>query len=452
MYKKIQTRKAIPMIDNTYKEAFSQEWIERNINDGTQEYVILRQIIPWQKMVDRLVKFYSETQGAKGKSLRMMIAVLIASRFEQLSDRKIIKAIKENRYLQYFCNVPDNELSFFLDSSSLCIFRNRLQEKGMGIIEEEVFNRLRRSGIIRGDNLLMDSTVLESNIIYPNDVQLIYQAFKQMRSFAKLHGIAIWWNDDEIKRVWRGFGLDKNKQTTRKTWLIQLNELLIPALETLDEKVQSLNTSTKRKNKGVKLLNLLNKLEEQTVEKLLGEQHIENRIVSLNETDARPIKKGKSYPSCEFGTTLQMTFNREGFLITTENFIGKPNDKTLYPGTLKLYRERMKRYPETAVTDLGYRSQDNLKNISKKVKNVFMGRSSDVSDEKREFCHKARSATEGFIAVAKNLRGFGRSLYQGLQGDRIWTLLCQTAYNLKKFLQLYFSDKLEDQHLVKLGI
>ena len=44
---------------------------------------------------------------------------------------------------------------------------------------------------------------------------------------------------------------------------------------------------------------------------------------------------------------------------------------------------------------------------------------------------------EGFIAVAKNLRGFGRSLYRGIDGDRIWSLLCQVAYNLEKILQLY---------------
>jgi len=54
----------------------------------------------------------------------------------------------------------------------------------------------------------------------------------------------------------------------------------------------------------------------------------------------------------------------------------------------------------------------------------------DVSKEKKDFCNKARSATEGFIAVSKNLRGFGRSLYKGFEGDQIWTSLCQASYNL----------------------
>ena len=73
-------------------------------------------------------------------------------------------------------------------------------------------------------------------------------------------------------------------------------------------------------------------------------------------------------------------------------------------------------------------------------------------EAQQDFCRKARSATEGFIAVAKHLRGFGRSFYSGLHGDRVWTLLCQTAYNLKKFLQLYREEELEENSLVSLGL
>ena len=90
--------------------------------------------------------------------------------------------------------------------------------------------------------------------------------------------------------------------------------------------------------------------------------------------------------------------------------------------------------------------------LLQEINNVFLGRSEDVSEEKQDFCCKARSATEGFIAVAKNLRGFGRSLYKGFKGDRIWSLLCQTASNLKKFIQLWTEEKIEEQCLVKLGL
>jgi hypothetical protein len=146
-----------------------------------------------------------------------------------------------------------------------------------------------------------------------------------------------------------------------------------------------------------------------------------------------------------------MSFNREGFMITVENFIGNPNDKTLFPETVDLFIKRMKEQPESIIGDLGYRSLKNFK-IVNEIKNVFLGRSSDVLEESQDFCCKARSATEGFIAVAKNLRGFGCSLYRGFEGDRIWSLLCQTAYNLKKFIQLLQAEKIKEKSLLKLGL
>ena len=192
-------------------------------------------------------------------------------------------------------------------------------------------------------------------------------------------------------------------------------------------------------------------LKRQTREKLAGQVHIENRIVSLDELDARPIKKGKSHPVCEFGVTNQMTFNRQGFMITLELFIGQPNDKTLYPGTLDTYRQRMKDDPPVCVTDGGFRSKQNF-TASEVIETAFFGKSEDVPADKQAFCKSARSATEGFIALSKSLMGFKKSRYRGLEGDRIWSLLCQTAYNLLKFLQLYRDEKLEEDTLIKLGL
>jgi len=379
-----------------------------------------------------------------------MVALMIISRFYRLSDRDTVKQVKENRYIQYFCNVPDEGLQTFLHYSSLCVFRKRIGEKGFEIIEKEVFEALRRPGIIRGDDALIDSSVLESDIIYPNDVQMIHKAFRKMRSFAKLRNIPVWWDDNLLKNMRREFGLSKKGE--RPGWLIKFNDLYVPALESFHEKIGNLNPGH-QKNKTLKMFNVLNILKEQTGQKLAGEIHIKNRIVSLDDPDARPIKKGKTHPECEFGTTVQLSFNRQGFMITVENFIGNPNDKTLYPGTLSLYMKRMKGCPDTVVTDLGSRSRNNFDKTPGKISNVFLGRSTDVPGEKeRDFCRRSRSATEGFIAVAKNHRGFGRSLWHTLKGHRMWSLLCQTAYNLKKFLQLYYEEKIEEEKLVKLGL
>jgi IS5 family transposase len=352
--------------------------------------------------------------------------------------------------MQYFCNVPDADLADFVDPSLLARFRKRLGEKGAAIIETGVFDVLRLAGIVKRDTMMMDSTVLSSNIIYPTDVSLVYKAFGKMAIFARGYELPLWWDESHLKQRCRAYSLAKDGK--RVIYLAEFHALLIPTMETFRVHVETLEVPESKKVEAQNLLALLTLLETQTQQKLAGERHIDNRIVSLDEVDARPIKKGKSHPSCEFGVTFQTSFNRQGFMITAENFIGNPGDKTLYGDTLELFHKRMGDYPGTVVTDLGYRSRNNFKNTPESISHVFLGRSSDVSEDQQDFCHRARSATEGFIAVAKHLRGFGKSLYRRFQGDRIWTLLCQTAYNLKKFLQLYKEKKLEENSLVALAL
>jgi IS5 family transposase len=438
------------MIEQTFTEAFSEEWIKHNINDSANELVILRTIIPWQKITSRLSRFYNIKKGRQAKSLRILIALVIVSKLRLLSDEKVVQHAKENRYIQYFCNVPDEKLQTFINSSTICTFRKRIGAKGAAVIEEKVFNILRKTGVIKNDAQLIDSTVLEDNIIYPTDVQLLYKAFAKMKQFAKKNDLPVWWDEKYIKKLWRMYSLAKAKEKLNYLWDFYL--LFAGAVNIFQTYFEAVPFLIKKLETGRQLSELLSLLDDQTIQKLRGQKNIKNRIVSLNEIDARPIKKGKSHPSCEFGTTLQVSFNRDGFMITTENFIGTPGDKTFFLNTLEYYRERMKGYAKKAVTDLGYRSLNNMKEGKEKIETIFMGRVEDVPDEIQSYCKKARSATEGFIAVAKTWRGFRRSLYKGFEGDKIWTSLSQLAYNLHKFIQLDTNEEIEEDSLVKLGL
>lgn len=438
------------MIAPTFDDVFSPQWVNTHITHPTHDLVILRHIIPWQSIIDPLLPSYAPHKGRMGRSLRTLVGIAVVARLRQLSDRKVIEAMQENRYVQYFCNVPDQGLLTFLHPTTLCRFRQRLGQEGIEGIEEQVFMHLKRAGAINADRMLMDSSVLDSPIIYPNDVRLLYKAFGKLGQCAKQQRLPLWWDLDTLKSRWRAFNLSKAEK--RQAYLTEFSALFVPALDAFRTYATVLAMSEKQRENAVKLLSVLTLLETQTQQKLAGHIHIAHRLVSLDDLDARPIKRGKTHPSTEFGTTIQMTFNRQGCMITTENFIGHPNDTTLYGSTLEAFRKRMQGYPDTAVTDLGFRSAKNLKLHLKDIDQIFLGRSTDVDADHQAACRSARSATEGFIAVAKHLRGFGRSWDRGLHGARIWTRLHQCADNMKKFLQLYRNEALEDRTLVMLGL
>ncbi len=87
----------------------------------------------------------------------------------------------------------------------------------------------------------MDSTVLSNNIIYPNDVLLIYKAFGKMCIFASNHGIPFWWNQSHIKKRWRAF--NRSKKGERASYLPEFNALFVPALETFSTHIEMLKVS-----------------------------------------------------------------------------------------------------------------------------------------------------------------------------------------------------------------
>lgn len=412
--------------------------------------VILNKIIPWQKIIDKLVSYYNDKKGRIGTPIRTVIAVFIVAKLRSLSDRKLVEQVKENRYIQYFCNVKDEELAFFMHHSNLSKLRKRFGVKGLEVVESVIFRPLRIAGVINNDSMLIDSTVLPNNISHPTDVGLMFKAFEKMKQVTDRYHIPLWWDEQEVKQLWREYNLNR-KQTEIINIFFEFILILSDALQKFKEIVQTLEGSDKDKEKAVQLLNLLILFQVQNEQKLAGERHISNRIVSLDEPDARPIQKGKKHPKCEFGSTLELSFNRQGFMVTMENFIGKPNDTTLWPTTTELFEKKMKGTPEHSIGDQGYRSKTNQE-IPKDSLHIFLGKSTDVDEEQQDYCRKARSATEGFIAVAKSLRGFGKSLYRGIEGDRIWSLLCQVAYNLKKFFQLYKDEKISEKSLMKLGL
>ena len=321
------------MIAHTFQEAFDPQWINIHLPNPTHDLVILRRLLPWQSIINRLIPFYHPGKGRNGKSLRIMVAISMLAKLRQLSDPKVIEQIKENRYMQYFCNVPDQGLRTFMDPSTLCRFRQRLDQQGIALIEEELFKCLKQTQAIDPEMMLMDSTVLESPIIYPTDIALLHRAFHKMASLAQRAGLELWWDPDQIKQLWRAQRLDSGKHLA---YLCAFYLLFEPALETFASHLDKQPLGNV-KTRWQDLLEALLILDEQTQLKLEGPRHIPNRLVSLDDLDARPIQKGKNFPKTEFGTTLQLSFNRQGFMITAENFIGQPNDKTLVTVQVGLY-------------------------------------------------------------------------------------------------------------------
>jgi hypothetical protein len=225
----------------------------------------------------------------------------------------------------------------FLNPSTLCRFRQRRGKEGTLIIAAQVLEHLTRRSVIDADLRLMDTTVLESPIIDPTDVRLLSQAFDKMAALATDAKRDLGWDQSHVKQRWRAYNLNqKDRLASRRafsTWFV-------PACASFAEHLAHLPDSPLRQ-RWSHLLARLSRRNEPTQQPWAGQSHMDHRLVSLDDLEARPIKKGQSHPSTAWGTTLQITCNRHGFMMTTDHVIGPPNDTTLSGPTWPRFRERL---------------------------------------------------------------------------------------------------------------
>ena len=254
------------MIAQTFQDAFSPQWIKIHLPNATHDLILLHHIIPWQSIIERLTPFYHPHKGRTGHSLRTLVATSILCRLRQLSDRKVIENIQENRYMQYFCNVPDQRLMTFLNPSTLCRFRKRIGTEGTLIIEERVFEHLKGAAVIDADMMLMDTTVLESPIMYPTDIRLISKAFDKMAALATEAQRDRWWDHAHLTQRWRASHLNP---TDRLAYLSEFYAVFVPAFERFAAHLAHLPQSPLRQRWNP-LLAVLTILEKQTQQKLAG--------------------------------------------------------------------------------------------------------------------------------------------------------------------------------------
>jgi hypothetical protein len=166
------------------------------------------------------------------------------------------------------------------------------------------------------------------------------------------------------------------------------------------------------------------------------------KILSLYEPNARVIVRGKAGADVEFGNTLLLGENPQGFILDWELFRqSAPADSALLPRSVgrmdAAYGPRLK----DAVGDRGFDSADNRLGLEEeKIYNGVCPRDPRQLRERQKSwkfkrLQKRRAQTEGRIAILKNAFGAGRLRNKGfIRRERAvtWTVLTHNLWLLAR--------------------
>src|SRR4051794_7841242 len=178
------------------------------------------------------------------------------------------------------------------------------------------------------------------------------------------------------------------------------------------------------------------KVARQIRQRVAGEP-TQDRIVSLFDPDARPIRTGKLGKPNEFGFVSQLAEVTEhtqrgarGLILPASTALGTPAEDTLLPGTVAELQRLAISVREVAV-DAGFNiAPTNTALADCQPTNVFIaGRQEPGSKRTQRRLRRHRTGAEGRISHLKRRYGLDRSRLKGDQGRQIWTEWAILAYN-----------------------
>jgi len=177
----------------------------------------------------------------------------------------------------------------------------------------------------------------------------------------------------------------------------------------------------------------------QTKEVIAGNLHLPQRTVSLFDTDARPIKRGKSRADTEFGQKVLIGETDHGIITTYEVLDGNPADTTLLKSGVRGHRRLFRKRLKAVAGDRGFYSQANGDwLIGSGVRQVSIPARGKVSQDRRSHqkqpwfrrLQRFRAGGEAKISLLKRKFGLRRSLMRGSAGTEIWVGHGILAHNL----------------------
>jgi transposase, IS5 family len=177
------------------------------------------------------------------------------------------------------------------------------------------------------------------------------------------------------------------------------------------------------------------------IRKRLASEPIKQRLVSIFDPDARPIRKGKLGKPTEFGYVEQLAEltpstkpGARGFVLPPANAAGNPKENELLPQTVRELLA-LGLSPREVALDGGFETKATAETLAPLApQRIFIaGRASASSRRTRRRLARYRVGAEGRISHLKRRYGLGRSRLKGGEGERTWTGWAVFAYNAETY-------------------
>ena len=401
----------------------------------------------------------SECHGRPTIPIETYVRLMVIKQRSGLGYETLVREVSDSLHLRRFCLISlDQEVP---DESTVRKLTRRLGPDTVNELTRALIAKAASETRFRVRAVRIDSTVIEADVKYPTDAGLALQGARALarsgRRLSELVGKGAGAVRDRSRSI--GRRLRAATRTARRRSGQAKEEVLRLTAETgkllarsaREARRLAAKARSKARGRGAKAkLRAAAKLEQlaERCERVAGQikkrvagEKITDRLVSLSDPDARPIRKGKLGKPNEFGYVEQiceLTPNTKrgarGLIVPAASAPGNPTEDTLLPQTASEL-EALGICPREVALDGGFNTGPSAETLAPLgLERVFIsGRQEPASRRTRKRLQRYRTGAEGRISHLKRGYGLGRSRLKGDAGQRTWTGWAILAYNLDTY-------------------
>ena len=367
----------------------------------------------------------------------------------------LAREVSDSLHLRRFCLIAiDRRVP---DESTVRKLARRLGSEVVAEITRMVIETAQRETRFGGRAARIDSTVVEADIRYPSDAMLALQGARALaRESKKLAGLvksSVRVRDRSrsigktVRAISRTLGrrtgeardqvMALNKQAGRMIARSAREATRLAAAARASARGRGAKAKLRSAHKLTELADRCQRVAAQ-IDRRARNLKISDRLVSITDPDARPIRKGKLGKPTEFGYVAQICEVTEntrrgarGFILPAAHAPGNPAENRLLPQTAsELARVGIR--PREIVADGGFMPGPTSEALPDFTDDRIQisGRHEPGSRRTRKRRARYRTGIEGRISHLKRRYGLRRSRLKGDDGVRIWTGWAILAYDL----------------------
>lgn len=366
----------------------------------------------------------------------------------------LVREVSDSLHLRRFCRIALSER--VPDESTIRKLTRRLGAEVVDEVTRLVIGRELRERRFRARAMRVDSTVVEADVRYPNDAALATDATRvlarEANKIVRLAGTGARGVTDRSRsaaRKLREISRTVARRTGEaKTLVLRLTGEAGALVWRSVRETRRLARRLRERSRGrgaktkltaarrlEELADRAEKIARQIDQRLAGEK-ITDRLVSMFDPDARPIRKGKLRAPTEFGYVFQFAEITEntrrgarGLLLPAPTTLGNPSEDTLLAATADELG-RLGLTPRDVALDAGFNPGPTATALPGAERVFIAGRRSTGSRRSDRRLAKYRVGCEGRISHLKRRYGTRRARLKGQAGARAsvgWSVL---TYNL----------------------